>query len=125
MGRNHQNPEVIRIMCTDAYHVDEEEFRRQGHHLVGTLRPVEGGYAWHPAPSTPRTPAPPGGNHTDWSRLIGPVKGYRPDMSEVWVYCCSCGRTPERSVADVAAKAVERRRARPGRRVEIDIVDLG
>jgi hypothetical protein len=125
LSRNHFNPDVIRITCTDEYHRGEEDFARLGHHHVGTLRPAEGGYRWHPARDTPKTPAPPGGNSADWSTLLGPVKGYRPDMSEVWVFRCACGRTPERSVADVAALAGERRKACPGRRVEIDIVDLG
>ena len=124
MGRNHRRPGVIRITCTDDYHHDQPGYGDQGHHHVGTLRPVDGGYAWHPV-GVYRPPAPPGGNDIDWSEVTGPVKGYRPDGSEVWVLYCTCGRTPERSVADVAAIAARQMLANPGRRPEIDLVDLG
>lgn len=125
MSRNRRRPGVIRITCTDPFHRDEPGFAEQGHRHVGTLRPVQGGYAWHARPGMPADPAPAGGNSVDWGRQLGPLKNYRAgDMTEVWRIRCTCGRDVQRGIPEIAAIAARLMAARPGRRAEIDLVRL-
>jgi hypothetical protein len=137
MPRSHRRPGVVRIVCTDTFHRDTEEWARYGHHHLLNLRQVEvHGRARLIVPGAKQRTRTVQVTTPDGSLVLfeqeedpkSPIKPYRLVGDErhfIFQFQCSCGRYPQRREDELLGIAARFREAFPGRRVEIDLVRLG
>lgn len=135
MTRNHRRPGVVRIICTDAFHEDSEDWARYGHRWLLNLREVEAnGRTRLIVPGekqrmrTVEITAPDGTVlFEDRVDPQSPVKRYRlvgDARFRIFTLHCSCKRNPQKTEEDLLEMAAAYRTEKPGRRVELDLVEL-
>lgn len=137
MSRNHRRRGVVRIICTDPFHKDSEDWVRYGHHWLLNLRQVEGrDRARLIVPGARQRIRTVQVTTPDGSIVLfehdvdpqSPVKDYRlvgPERYLIFRFRCPCGRDPQPLESDLLEIAARYREELPGRRVEIDIARLG
>ncbi len=120
-GRRRRTPGVlhVRVVCTDPYHRDTEEFARRGFHFVcamDSLDKADGGFTLSLA---------------DYGRAaVGPTKGaVHADGQFTYKLLCSCGRDLQlgetKLVDGVTALFAAARAADPrATRIDLDIAIL-
>ena len=118
MSRSRGNAGAVRIVCSDSRHKGTREWSQRGHHHVTTLQFAE------------RSENSEGPRVTLFSDDNSPgapaMKDLRRDDGQ-WVFklTCTCGRNPQRTESFLVEKAQQYAAANPGRRPQIDLVDLG
>ena len=136
MSRNRRSPDVIRIVCTDAFHRDSDEWATYEHHWLLNLRQVEGRDRTRLIVPGARQrtrlvqTTTPDGTLVLFEREEdprSPVKDYRFVDAErflIFRFRCECGRDVQRREDELLGIAARFREALPGQRVEIDLVEL-
>lgn len=118
MSRSSRNAGTVRIVCRDPRHKGTREWEQHGYRHVTTLQLAERAensegprVTLFADDSTPGAPA---------------VKDLRREDGQ-WVFklACTCGRNPQRAESYLVEKAQQYAAANPGRRPQIDLVDLG
>ena len=136
MTRNRRSPDIVRIICTDLFHSDGDQWAAHGHYWLLNLRQVEGRDRVRlVAPGVRQRTRTVQVTTVDGSIVLfehrvdpkSPVKDYRlvgDGRYLIFRFRGSCGRDVQKLENELLGLAARHRDALPGRRVEIDLVRL-